>query len=218
VLCFVVSRDTVPGGDLVKAVTEAVAGGVSMVQLREPEASASELLDLARSLKPVTRGKALLILNDRLDVALAAEIDGVQLPESGLPTRNARNLIGRYAVVGRSVHDVDSAVRARGEGADFAIAGTMYETASHPGIELNGPKLIDDITKDNTFPVLGIGGVTAANLADLIKAGAAGIAVTSAIAGAEDVKAATEELMKALREAWDAEVSAETAASATPPA
>jgi thiamine-phosphate pyrophosphorylase len=179
---------------------------------------AGDLLDLARRVKALTRGKAMLVINDRVDVATVVEADGIELPERGLPTGVARTLIGRYAVVGRSVHDVDSAVRARGEGADFAIAGTMYETASHPGIELNGPKLIDDITKDNTFPVLGIGGVTAANLADLIKAGAAGIAVTSAIAGAEDVKAATEELMKALREAWDAEVSAETAASAIPPA
>jgi thiamine-phosphate pyrophosphorylase len=214
----VVSRAAVKDGDVEKAVSEAIAGGVTMVQLREREMPAGDLLDLARRVKALTRGKAMLVINDRVDVATVVEADGIELPERGLPTGVARTLIGRYAVVGRSVHDVDSAVRARGEGADFAIAGTMYETASHPGIELIGPKLIDDITKDNTFPVLGIGGVTAANLADLIKAGAAGIAVTSAIAGAEDVKAATEELMKALREAWDAEVSAETAASATPPA
>ena len=76
-------------------------------------------------------------------------------------------------IVGRSVHDIDSAHKARREGADFAIAGTMYETSSHPELtKLNGPALIEAITKDNTFPVLGIGGIKPDNVAELIHAGA----------------------------------------------
>src|SRR4051812_42983224 len=103
VLCLVVSKATAPNGDVEKLVTEAVAGGVDMVQLRDHDLPAGELLELARNLKRVTRGKALIVINDRVDVAQAVEADGIQLPEAGLPTRTARNLIGRYSVIGRSV-------------------------------------------------------------------------------------------------------------------
>ncbi len=213
VLCFVISRATAPNGDLVKAVTEAVAGGVSMVQLREPEASAGELLELARSLKPVTRGKALLIVNDRLDVAIAAEVDGVQVPENGLPTRDARHMIGRYAVVGRSVHDAEAAHNASRDGAEFVLAGTIYKSTTHPDQKPAGAALIESITHDSSLPVLAIGGITADKVDEVIKAGAAGVAVVSAIAGAEDMKAAAEELNKALAEAWAARTEALSASA-----
>lgn len=196
-----------------EAVSQAVAGGVSMVQLREPDASASELLDLTRKLKAATRGRALLVVNDRIDVALAAEIDGVQVPETGLPTRAARALIGRYNVIGRSVHDLEAARSAINDGADFALVGTIYESTTHPGEKPAGIELITEITKGNSFPVLAIGGITASKVADVINAGAAGVAVVSAIAGAADKKVAAEELSVALKEAWAA-MAAEATASA----
>ena len=202
VLCFVVSKRDVKDGDVEQAVAAAVAGGVSMVQLREQELPAGELLALARRLKQLTRGKALLIINDRVDVAMAVEADGVQLPEAGLPTRTARALIGRYTVLGRSVHSYDAGEEASKEGAEFVIAGTIYKSTSKPDVEPAGPELIREITKDSSLPVLAIGGVTADKVGELVAAGAAGVAVVSAIAGAEDVKAAAEELNKALQEAW----------------
>ena len=202
VLCFVVSTANAKDGDIEKLVSEAVAGGVTMVQLREREMAGGELLNLARRLKTITRGKALLVINDRVDVAIAVEADGVQVPEAGLPTLTVRGLIGKYAVLGRSVHSVEAAQSARREGAEFVIAGTMYPTASHPDIELNGPALIEAITKDSSFPVLAIGGVKADKVEELVKAGSAGVAVTSAIAEAEDPKAAAQELLNALKEAW----------------
>jgi thiamine-phosphate pyrophosphorylase len=204
VLCFVVSKSTVKDGDVVKAVTEAVAGGVTMVQLREPGKPAGELLELARSLKPVTRGKALLVINDRVDVAVAIEADGVQLPEAGMPTRAARAQVGKYAVVGRSVHDAEAAVQATREGADFVLAGTIYKSPSKPDGKPAGVALIKEINKDIALPVVAIGGITADRVADVVKAGAAGVAVISAIAGAADARAAAEELAQALKEAWSA--------------
>lgn len=202
VLCFVVSKDSVEDGDIEKVVGEAVAGGVSMVQLREKQMPADQLLALARRLKTATRGKALLIINDRVDVALAVEADGVQLPENGLPTRVVRGLIGKYAVLGRSVHDVDTAHQASRDGAEFVIAGTIYKSPSKPDAKPAGTNLIVEITKDSSLPVLAIGGVTAEKVPELVKAGAAGVAVISAIAGASDPKAAAEALTEALREAW----------------
>jgi thiamine-phosphate diphosphorylase len=202
VLCFVVGKSDVKDGDVEAAVREAVAGGVSMVQLRDHALPAGELLALARRLRTATRGKALLVINDRVDVALAVEADGVQIPEAGLPTRAVRGLIGRYTVLGRSVHDVEGAQQASREGAEFVIAGTIYKSPTHPDYKPVGPKLISEITKDSSLPVLAIGGVTAEKVEELVQAGAAGVAVISAIAGAEDRKAAAEALTTALKEAW----------------
>ena len=214
VLCFVVDRANVKDGNVEEAVRQAVAGGVNLVQLREPDMGAGEMLELTRKLKAVTRGRALLIVNDRIDVANAAEVDGVQVPEDGLPTRAARKLVGRYDVVGRSVHDLQVAKTAIEEGADFALVGTIYKSTSHPEVKPAGIKLIEDITRDSSFPVLAIGGITADKIEEVVKAGAAGVAVISAIAKADDMKAAAEELSKALKEAWEARLAAGAAAPA----
>ena len=202
VLCFVVSKAAVKDGDIENAVREAVSGGVTMVQLRERDMPGGELLDLARRLKQITRGKALLMINDRVDVAVAAEADGVQLPDAGLPTRAARAQIGKYAVLGRSVHDSAAAEKATREGAEFVIAGTVYKSPSKPESKAAGVGLLKDIIKDSNLPVVAIGGVTAQKVPEVINAGAAGIAVISAIAGAGDPKAAAQELSDALKEAW----------------
>ena len=214
VLCFVVDRASVKDGDVVEAVRQAVAGGVNLVQLREPDMGAGPLLELTLQLKTATRGRALLIVNDRIDVANAAEVDGVQIPEDGLPTRSARNLVGRYNVIGRSVHDLDIAKKAIEEGADFALVGTIYKSTSHPDVKPAGVKLIEDITRDSSFPVLAIGGITADKVEEVVKAGAAGVAVISAIAKADDPKAAAEALSKALKEAWEARLAGSAAATA----
>jgi thiamine-phosphate pyrophosphorylase len=202
VLCFVVSKALARDGDVEKLVTDAVAGGVTMVQLRDSDLPAGELASLAQRLKAITRGKALFTVNDRIDVAVAIEADGVQVPEAGLSTRFVRNLIGKYSVLGRSVHDVQAAQAANREGADFVIAGTMFASTSKPETEPIGPGLIEDIMKDSPLPVLGIGGITADNIGEIIRAGGAGVAVISAIGGADDAKAAAEALAQALREAW----------------
>jgi thiamine-phosphate pyrophosphorylase len=200
VLCFVAGPDI---KDLDATVASAVAGGVNMVQLRDKVTPAGKLLETARRLKTITRGKALLVVNDRIDVALAAEADGAQLPEDGIPTLVARGLIGKHAVLGRSVHSVEAALQAGRESADFVIAGTVYKSASKPDVKPMGPGLIADITQAaGNLPVLAIGGVTAKNIGEVIKAGAAGAAVISAIANAEDPRAAAEELSKAMQEAW----------------
>ncbi len=204
VLCFIVSRDVAKDGDLEKTVSEAVAGGVTMVQLRERDMPAGELLQTALRLKRVVRGKALLIVNDRVDVAIAADADGVQLPENGLPTLRARGLLGKYAVLGRSVHSADAAVEAGREGAEFVIAGTIYKSPSKPEQKPAGPSLISEITKAVSLPVLAVGGITPEKVADVVNAGAAGVAVISAIAKGADPKAAAESMKQALTEAWKA--------------
>lgn len=202
VLCFVASSADTKDGDVEAAVTEAVAGGATMVMLREPGMAAGKLAELATRVKRITRGKALLVIHDRVDVAQAVEADGVQLAEDGLPTRAARGLMGKYTVLGRSADDHQTALQATAEGAEWVLAGPIFKSLSEPNEKPVGSKLISGIVEDSSIPVIAIGGITVDNIGEVVKAGAAGIAVLSAVAGAEDRKAATQALVAALNEAW----------------
>jgi thiamine-phosphate pyrophosphorylase len=202
VLCFVASTEHVKDGDVEAAVREAVAGGATMVMLREPGMAAGKLYELATRIKSITRGRALIVIHDRVDVAQTVEADGVQLAEDGLPTRAARGLMGKYTVLGRSADDHGTALQATAEGAEWVLAGPIYESATQPGETPTGPKLIAEIVEDSSIPVIAIGGITVENIAEVIQSGAAGIAVLSGISSAEDRKAATEALGVALKEAW----------------
>lgn len=203
VLCFVVSKATAKDGDVEKAVTEAIAGGATMVRISGEDLTAGELLSLAEKVHGVTKGKALFVVDDRVDVAVAVDADGVELPETGLPTRAAREQIGKYAVVGRSVYDAENGVQARLDGADYVTVGPIFKGASKSE-KATGVTLLQEISKDSDLPMLAAGGITADKVADVIKAGAAGIAVSEAIAGADDPKAAAEALAQAMKEAWAA--------------
>ena len=202
VLCFVANSAEVKDGDVEAAVADAVAGGATMVMLREPGMAAGTLAQLATRIKAITRGKALIVIHDRVDVAQAVEADGVQLAEDGLPTRAARGLMGKYTVLGRSADDHTTALQATAEGAEWVLAGPIYKSATQPNEKPTGSKLISDIVEDSSIPVIAIGGITVDNIPEVVKAGAAGIAVLSGISAADDRKAATQALAAALSEAW----------------
>ncbi len=201
VLCFVVSKAAVKDGDVERAVTEAIAGGATMVRISGEGMAAGELLDLAQKVHGVTKGKALFVVDDRVDVAVAVDADGVELPEAGLPTRAARSQVGKYAVVGRSVYDAENGMQATREGADYVTVGPIFRGASKSE-KAAGVNLLKEIGKDSHLPMLAAGGITADKVGEVIKAGAAGAAVSSAIAGADDPKAAAEALAQAMKDAW----------------
>ena len=202
VLCFVASSANVKDGDVEAAITDAVAGGATMVMLREPGMAAGALAQLATRVRSITRGKALLVIHDRVDVAQAVEADGVQLAEDGLATRAARGLMGKYTVLGRSADDHSTALQATAEGAEWVLAGPIFKSTSQPSEKPTGSKLIADIVEDSSIPVIAIGGISVDNVPEVVKSGAAGIAVLSAVSGVEDRKAATQALKTALDEAW----------------
>jgi thiamine-phosphate pyrophosphorylase len=195
-LCLVTDRRLVP--EPVAAVKAAVAGGVNLVQVREKDLSAGELLALVRRLRVEVGGRAKLVVNDRVDVALAAGADGVHLPEAGLPVAEARRLLGPGPLLGASVHSVRAAVAAERAGADYLIAGPIYPTRSHPGAPAAGPELVRQVRASTRLPVLAIGGITAANAAEARMAGADGLAVISAILAAVDPERAAAGLCAAL--------------------
>jgi thiamine-phosphate pyrophosphorylase len=206
-LCLVTDRKLGDEVDLVHRAAEAVTGGVDMVQLREKDLPGCRLLSLTASLKGAFGSRALLTINERADVAMAAGADGVQLAEDALPLAAVRRIMGPEALIGRSVHSEEGAVRAAAEGADFLIVGTMYPTRSHPAATPDGPGLmrrIANVLEERAAPVLliGIGGITADNLGEVIRAGAGGVAVISSILASPDPREEARKLKQAMLNAW----------------
>jgi thiamine-phosphate pyrophosphorylase len=197
-LCLVTDRKRTKSEDVAATVAASLDGGVDMVQLREKDMAPFELLRLARRLRRVTQGRALLIVNDRVDVALLAGADGVQLGETALDVSDVRQLVGPDMLIGRSVHSEVGAVDAECQGADFLVLGTVFETASHPDGRVGGLDLVKEVTTSVGIPVLGIGGITKANAASVMEAGASGAAVITAITMADDPKSAASDLSAAI--------------------
>lgn len=203
-LCLISDRGRCGKTPLETVVEGALKGGVNVVQLREKDLPAGELFALAGRLREVTRGHALFLVNDRVDVAMACGADGVHLPEDGLPVGMARWLLGKHTLIGRSVHGVEAAAEAERDGADFVQVGAIFATDSKPEAEPAGVGLVEEVAKVVSIPVLAVGGVKADNAADVIAAGASGASVISAICGVSDTEKAADELMKAMAEAWSA--------------
>jgi thiamine-phosphate pyrophosphorylase len=185
--------------DLVGGIALALDGGVDWVQLRDKAAPALSMLAMARQLRGVVRQHgASLAVNDRLDVALAAQADGVHLAAQSLPVADAVALASHRLLVGRSVHSLEEAVEAAREGADYLTFGHVFPTTTHPGLPPRGLAQLGEIVQAVEVPVLAIGGITVDNLEDVLATGCAGVAVISAILSAADPYAAAAGLRRAL--------------------
>jgi thiamine-phosphate pyrophosphorylase len=196
-LVLVTDRHATGGRDLVDVVAVALAAGLPAVQLREKDLPGRPLLALAERLREITaRTGALLLVNDRLDVAVAAGADGVHLGGGSVPVDVARRLLPAGALVGVSTHAPGEAAATR---ADFAVFGPVYAT---PSKSAYGPPQGDERLRlaaaTARVPLLAIGGVTAARVPALRAAGAAGVAVIRAILAADDPARATRALLSAL--------------------
>lgn len=179
---------------LIQRVREGMEGGVHLVQLREKESPAKELYTLAQQLRHLTADRALFVVNDRIDVALAVGADGVHLPEDGLPVAAARRLLGEDKLIGCSVHNVASAVQCAREGADYVQVGTLYATESKPGRTPAGPQLVRSVAAAVDIPIIGVGGISAQNASIVMAAGAHGVAAISALLDTPDTSAAARHL------------------------
>jgi thiamine-phosphate pyrophosphorylase len=184
--------------DVVEA---AVEGGVNAVQLREKDVPSGDLYGLALRLRQIVGTQALLLVNDRVDVALAAGAHGVELGGTALPTEVARSLAPDL-LIGRSVHDATHAAQAIRDDADLLLVGTMFASRSHPGQTPAGPPLMRRVAALGTVPLVGIGGITAANATQVIAAGAYGVAAITAITMAPDPRDAAKRLVAAVQDAW----------------
>jgi thiamine-phosphate pyrophosphorylase len=134
---------------------------------------------------------ALLIVNDRADLALAVGADGLHVGQDDLPARQARALLRPNMILGVSTHDPEQARRAVADGADYVAVGSIFPTTTKPGFQLVGPELIRRVRPEVPVPLVGIGGITAENAAAVLGAGADAVAVISALCAAPDPEAAT---------------------------
>lgn len=171
---------------LARAVVE---GGAGVVQLRDKTSESREFYEAALAVKSVTEAHAVpLIINDRLDVALAVDAEGVHLGQEDLPLTVARRLLGEHRILGASVHDAEECRRAVAEGADYLGVGTIYPTSTKEKERIMGIEVVHTVRRMTDLPMVAIGGITLDNLEPVLRAGADGVAVISALLGTEDVR------------------------------
>jgi thiamine-phosphate pyrophosphorylase len=199
-LYLVTDRHQTRGRPLQDVVNAALCAGVRAIQLREQDLATRPLLALARDLTELARAwGARVVINDRVDVCLAADSGGVHLPAIGFPVFVARGLLGPDHLIGVSTHSADEAARADAEGADFILLGPIFETPSKRAF---GPPIgLDELERARKrcrTPLFGIGGITKDRVRDVIRAGARGVAVVGSVMAAEDIERASSEILSAL--------------------
>lgn len=195
-LYAILDRSVARGRDLPGLLDAVLAGGCRLVQLREKTMPLGDLLPLARSLARRCREVgALLIINDRADLALAAGADGLHVGQDDLPARQARGLLRSGMILGVSTHDPEQARRAVADGADYVAVGSIFPTTTKAGFQLVGPELIRRVRPEVPVPLVGIGGITVENAPSVLGAGADAVAVISALCAAPDPEAATRALL-----------------------
>lgn len=178
----------------------AIRGGATAVQLRMKEEPTRLLLDAARAIAPLCRAAGVAFLvNDRVDVAMIAGADGVHVGQDDLPPAEVRALMGPRALIGVSAATVEEAIAAERAGADYLGVGAVYATASKSDAGAPvGLTRLTEIRRAVDLPVVGIGGITADNAGAVVRAGAQGIAVITAVTLADDMVAAVQRLRRAV--------------------
>ncbi len=201
-LYLVTDRHQTNGRPLLDVVRAALEGGVDTVQLREKDLPGRALLELALRLRELTAAHfARLFVNDRVDVAIACDADGVHLPASSFRIADARHLLGGEKLIGVSTHDPDEVAAAAREGADFAVFGPVYETPSKRSY--GPPQGLETLARAAAatpkLPLLAIGGIEAERVNSVLSHGAQGVAVIRAVLAAKNPAAAARELAACLR-------------------
>ena len=181
-----------------EVVTLALEGGARAIQLRDKDAGAREMLGSAQRLRELTREfEALLFINDRIDVALAVDADGVHLGPDDIPVAALRSVVPLGFLIGHSTDLPEVARRAQDEGADYLGCGTVYPTSSKEDAgEVIGLGRLQEVVRSVDIPVVGIGGIDASKAAEVAETGCAGIAVIGAVMAAPDPKTTVGELLR----------------------
>jgi len=184
----------------VESVRQALEGGATAIQMRIKDASTREMYEIGRELRKLTNEyDALFFVDDRIDVALAVNADGVQLGPEDMPIEVAKE-IAPNLLIGASVYSLEEALDAEAKGADYLGAGSVFPTKTKSDVRVIGLEGLRRIVESVSIPVVAIGGINRENAREVLKTGVDGIAVISAVMGANDVKRATEELRKIVEE------------------
>ena len=199
-LYVILDRTASRGRDLREILDGVIAGGGRLVQFREKEWPVRRCLPLIEDLRRRARQAGIgFVVNDRLDLALAVEADGLHVGQDDLPAPIARRLLPPSMFLGVSTHSLEQARRAEGEGADYVAVGSIFPTATKPEFQLVGLDLLGTVRQAIAAPLVAIGGITAGNAAEAIRAGADGVAVISAVCASPDPAEATRRLLERIR-------------------
>lgn len=194
-LYVIVDRDVTGDRDYVEIAREVIRGGADVIQLRDKELRAREFIGIGRRLREVTRKHQVsFIVNDRADLAVALEADGVHLGQDDLPIEVARSILGPEKIIGKTAHSISEAQEAEREGADYVSLGPIFLTSVKPELRPVGLGIIRKAKELLKVPFVAIGGINKDNLRQVLDAGAQRVAVVRASLAAKDIARATREL------------------------
>ncbi|WP_443660519.1 thiamine phosphate synthase [Clostridium algidicarnis] len=194
-LYLVTDRDLLKNTDLYTAVEEAIKGGVTLVQLREKDITTLDFYNTALNIKKVTDKYDIpLIINDRMDIALAVNASGVHIGQKDMPCTIARKILGNDKILGVSATTLSQAIKAEKEGADYIGVGAIFNTSTKQDAKPVSIDTLKEIKETLSIPVVAIGGITSKNIHLLNASNIDGIAVVSDILGKNDIRLASEDL------------------------
>lgn len=194
-LYLVTDREVLKGRDLIKSIEDSILGGVTLVQLREKNVTSREFYEIALKVKEVTsKYNVPLIINDRLDIALAVDADGLHIGQKDLPALEARKLLGKDKILGVSAATLEEALKAEKDGADYLGVGAVFSTSTKNDARDVSFETLSNITSSVNVPVVAIGGINENNVAELKGSNINGVAVVSCILGKEDIKEASNKM------------------------
>lgn len=194
-------RELMTSDTIEEGVELAIKGGATIVQLREKKCDGREFLEIARSVKEVTDAYEVpLIINDRIDIALAVDADGVHLGQKDIPALTAREILGRDKIIGVSAFNVELALQAQKDGADYIGVGDVFGTSTKADTHHVSLDELRQIRETVKIPMVAIGGVNAENIRKLSGTGVDGVAVISAVLGARNITEAAEDMVRRLQE------------------
>lgn len=203
----VTDRSLIDNRSLTEIVEESLKGGAGVIQLREKDATSREFYNLAVEIKAIMEEypDSSLIINDRIDIALAAKADGVHLGQEDIPVTVARKIMGPEAIIGATVSSVDEAYRAKENGADYLGTIAVFQTPTKEDAAPIGLEGLEQISMTVDLPMVAIGGIKAENAAEAIKHGADGVAVVSEVMCAPDPVSAVKNLLEQVNKARQGE-------------
>ncbi|WP_092724208.1 thiamine phosphate synthase [Romboutsia lituseburensis] len=199
-LYLVTDNDILGERDFYKCIEDAIKGGVTMVQLREKDASGKEFLEKAFKLREITRKYNIpFIINDRVDIAIICDADGVHVGQSDIDAKFVRSLIGENKILGVSARNLNEAKKAKEDGADYIGVGAMYSTSTKLDAKSVSYETVEEIKKILDIPIVLIGGINLKNLENLKKLNCDGYAVVSSILKEKDIYSTSENWIEAIK-------------------
>ncbi|MGE1100764.1 thiamine phosphate synthase [Peribacillus simplex] len=198
---YLVTEESIALEELTKIIAESVSGGVSIVQLREKNNSSLSFYKKASALKQLLNELSIpLIINDRVDIALAVAADGIHIGQDDLPLTVVKQMVPEDMIVGVSVSTLEEALEAERNGADYIGVGSVFPTKTKQDATLMAIGDLEEICRSVSIPAVAIGGITADNISTLSDSGISGTAVVSAIMNADSPKRASESLLKIIKD------------------